>query len=34
MSAEAGIIAFDLDNGKSAEATNDPGSYSSPVVYD
>jgi hypothetical protein len=31
--AKAGIVAFDLDNGKEVwRATNDPGSYSSPVV--
>jgi len=30
---KAGIVAFDLDNGKEVwKATNDPGSYSSPVV--
>jgi outer membrane protein assembly factor BamB len=30
---KAGIVAFDLDNGKEIwKATNDPGSYSSPVV--
>jgi outer membrane protein assembly factor BamB len=30
---KAGIVAFDLNNGKEVwKATNDPGSYSSPVV--